>query len=181
MTKFFYLKPISRPEEVREYLTSKHHWRRDHSAYELSTSWIGAGDVLPARVREVLDTVEEYRGGSLIDNWNVSTGKQRRLESLCDLFDLDVTSVGHLRYQLFHRTASAVFEAQRYGADQAMLLIHSFSRNRTSFADYRAFAEALGVDGADVGHVSTPRTVGGVELQIAWIDDAPSRTLSAPK
>ena len=50
-----------------------------------------------------------------------------------------------LRYQLFHRSASALLEAQRYDASTALLLVHSFSSAKAGFADYAAFLRALGI------------------------------------
>jgi hypothetical protein len=229
VTRFFYLKPIKRPEDVRAYLADPDlHWREGYSAFELATSWIGAGGI-PPRVASVLATTDAYRDaevveglferqvdlrtpgrasqtdllaflrvadgyavaavegkvaesfGPLVRDWNVSSGKQRRLESLCELLGINPTDAGPLRYQLFHRTASAVFEAQRYGAERALMLVHSFSRDAASLKDFIVFANALGLDGAEADTVTSAREVGGVELQLAWVSDEPagaaSRTL----
>ncbi len=44
-------------------------------------------------------------------DWNVTPGKQRRLDGLCETLALDVSGVGGIRYQLLHRTASAIYES----------------------------------------------------------------------
>jgi hypothetical protein len=109
--------------------------------------------------------------GQLVREWNDgSPGKVRRLTVLCDVLGLDPASVGSLRYQLFHRAASAIFEAERYRCGHALLLVHSFSGRRTSFADFAAFAEALGCP-VQVGQVSTPKSCNGVALRLAWVAD----------
>lgn len=50
----------------------------------------------------------------VVSEWNNSPGKQHRPEHLCRTLELNPASVGELRYQLFHRTASAIYEAHRY-------------------------------------------------------------------
>ena len=53
--------------------------------------------------------------GDLVSTWNDhSPGKERRLEALCASLGLRVADVEGIRYQLLHRTASAIYEAQRY-------------------------------------------------------------------
>ena len=51
------------------------------------------------------------------------------------------------RYQLLHRAASAVIEAERFHAGDAVLVVHSFSRERASFNDYRDFLKLFGKKG----------------------------------
>jgi len=48
-----------------------------------------------------------------------------------------------IRYQLLHRTASAIYEAQRYRTGRALMLVHSFSLTDASFPDFQAFAELM--------------------------------------
>lgn len=81
--------------------------------------------------------------GEIVSEWNDSTGKQRRLEHLCDTLHLNVTEAGRLRYQLLHRTASAIYEAQRYRSRHALMLVHSFSKTPRWFNDFAAFSCAL--------------------------------------
>jgi hypothetical protein len=53
-------------------------------------------------------------------------------------------AVDDIRYQLLHRTASALIEAQRFCAGQALMLVHSFSQTHEWFEDYARFAQLLG-------------------------------------
>ena len=63
----------------------------------------------------------------LVSAWNDSPGKAYRLERLCASLGLSVDAVGDIRYQLLHRTVSAIHEAQRYRTERAIMLVHSFS------------------------------------------------------
>jgi hypothetical protein len=85
--------------------------------------------------------------GETIDDWYArpSEGKKKRLGFLCDLLGLAFPPERHLRYQLFHRAASAIIECKRFRADAAAMIVHSFSPEKAWFEDYVAFAEALGV------------------------------------
>jgi hypothetical protein len=117
--------------------------------------------------------------GPIIRAWlnhanNVGDGKQRRLESLCKYFGLGTESVLDLRYQLLHRTAAAMFEAERCKARQAMVLIHSFAQRGEDFADYQKFLEKLEiVAGGDYG-VTESREIHDIELRFAWVADRAS-------
>jgi hypothetical protein len=107
--------------------------------------------------------------GPTITEWHTgSAGKQRRLAFLCEQLGLPVPPPGHLRYQLFHRTASAIIEARRLHADQAAMVVHSFSPAQEGFQDYRNFLELFGLDGKLDGLCSTT-LASGVVLHLAWI------------
>jgi hypothetical protein len=75
---------------------------------------------------------------------------------------------GGVRYQLLHRTASAVIEAKRFLAPQAIMLVHSFSPTQQWFADYAAFASLLGVN-AEPNRLLSVGQRGGVDLFIGWV------------
>ena len=49
-----------------------------------------------------------------------------------------------IRYQLLHRTASAVIAAQQFGARLAVMVVHSFSPSHQWHDDYQAFAREFG-------------------------------------
>ena len=115
------------------------------------------------------------RFDKLVVEWlaDGSEGKRTRLASLCNLLGLVAENVGDLRYQFFHRTAAAILEARRYRASRAVLLIHSFCPNATGLNDYIAFGRRLGFEKLGRDLISEPRTIGGIELQLAWISDDP--------
>jgi hypothetical protein len=79
------------------------------------------------------------------------------------------TTPGDLRYQLLHRTASAVIEAERFNATQAMIIVHAFGDDRGGFADFESFAQTLGVEPRR-GHISRASTTSVVPLWIGGSD-----------
>jgi hypothetical protein len=109
--------------------------------------------------------------GPRVRDWNDGPGKAARLAQLCALLALRPDAVGGLRYQLVHRTAAALLEAERRAADHAVLLVHSFSPDRTSFDDFAAFAGALGAPVTAPGAVSPAIERHGRRLHLAWLHD----------
>src|SRR5690606_8420986 len=67
--------------------------------------------------------------GPLVMDWNdYSPGKLRRMAALVERLRLKPsTSLGTLRYQLFHRTTATIIEAERAGATEAAMIVQSFS------------------------------------------------------
>jgi hypothetical protein len=113
--------------------------------------------------------------GQLVQDWNDdSLGKSRRLEGLCTTLGLDREGVSGFRYQLLHRTVSAIYEAQRYRSRQALMLVHSFSSRRSWFADFAAFAAGMGMPVSGPDSISELKICGGVELRVGWVCDSPS-------
>ena len=113
--------------------------------------------------------------GDLVSDWNDhSQGKECRLKALCASLGLRVADVGGLRYQLLHRTASAIYEAQRCRTMYALMLVHSFSVTDASFRDFQAFSESMGVPVQAVNQVSEERECEGIRLRLAWVKDQPT-------
>ncbi|MGG5807712.1 DUF6946 family protein [Falsiroseomonas sp. CW058] len=70
MTRFFALTEIRRPENVIPFLGKPElHWKPGYSASELARSWVTASDCIPASVRAVLETSDEYRGAELVEGF----------------------------------------------------------------------------------------------------------------
>lgn len=110
--------------------------------------------------------------GPRIAEWNDgSPGKTKRWAFLRETLQYGGDD-GTLRYQLFHRTASAVLEARSFGAARAMMLVHSFCPDATGFADFSRFADALGLK-AGLNGVTDAVELGDVELRLAWVSDKP--------
>ena len=110
----------------------------------------------------------------LIKDWNKTPGKQKRLDGLCATLQMDPANVANLRYQLFHRTASAIYEAKRYRSRHALMLVHSFSSTHRWFEDFSLFSAAMGLHVTEPGICSRAKVVGGVSLRLAWVTDAPT-------
>src|SRR4030042_2380412 len=85
------------------------------------------------KVEEPFDkTLGEWKAGA-------SMGKEVRLTYLLEILGLREPIPDSVRYQLLHRTASAIIEAECFGAQYAVMLIHSFSHNNQWFNDFAAF------------------------------------------
>ena len=107
--------------------------------------------------------------GPTVQEWQASSspGKAARLAYLLSL--LGMPSVPETtRYQLLHRTASAIIEAQRFNATHAVMLVHSFSQSSEWFDDYAAFVSLMGGSAAESG-ISSVGGRGGVSLHLAWV------------
>lgn len=108
-----------------------------------------------------------------IGDWiaNASPAKQMRLEALCSLLGLAHPPDPQLRYQLLHRAASAILEAERFAADHAIMLVHSFSQERMWFSDFVAFVDALG--GQAEAETLATVNVGKGQLHLGWVTGEP--------
>jgi hypothetical protein len=96
------------------------------------------------------------------------TGAPARLALLEQRLALGPAASSKLRYQLLHRTASALIEAERFNAGAALMLVHSFGPRRTGFKDFCDFVDAMG--GVPPSHdaVTPVGSRGGVELFLGW-------------
>ena len=113
--------------------------------------------------------------GPRLKEWKVgaSSGKQERLEYLKSCLRLDSEPPGHIRYQLMHRAASAVIEAERFGAGAAVMLIHTFSRTDQGFEEYHEFSRLFGIE-AEIGVLKkascgTTWARNGLPLYLGWV------------
>jgi hypothetical protein len=111
--------------------------------------------------------VDEDFGPLIREKQNgASAGQLERLKYLQDL--LGCKFDGTVRYQLLHRTASALLTARDFHAQTAVMLIHSFGRADLR-KDFDAFCAALKAKKltADVyGHARSARP----KLYLAWVD-----------
>ncbi len=107
--------------------------------------------------------------GPTVQEWQAesSPGKAERLSYLLTL--LGLSSVPDItRYQLLHRTASAIIEAQRFNAAHAVMLVHSFSPSSEWFQDYAAFVALMG-GSAKENNIVSVGSRSGVSLHLAWV------------
>ena len=97
-----------------------------------------------------------------------SPGKTARLAAICEMLGLDAAKLDpRLRYQLFHRTASAVVTAERFHARRAAMVVQSFSPEHRWFGDYAAFAGLFGLSPAR-DEISETRLPSGLCLSLGW-------------
>jgi hypothetical protein len=111
--------------------------------------------------------------GPLVSQWlTEEPDKQHRMDKLVKTLEISNSDISTLRYQLFHRTAAAIYEAKRYRASVALLLVHSFSTKQSGWTDYAAFVRAMGfADEPERGKVLGPKHLSTVELYTAWVAD----------
>ena len=127
----------------------------------------GAGDLIVVGVEGKVS--EDF--DKLVEDWlgdAPTPGQERRLSFLKRKLQVEDCDVGEIRYQLLHRTAAALIEAERFDARYAVMLVHSFSRKNEYFEDYQDFLKLLGVRGR-VNSVTYAGNKGGIDLYLAWV------------
>jgi hypothetical protein len=115
--------------------------------------------------------VTETFGPTVVEWRNGAPTKERRLADLCRTLGIEVEQSGPLRYQLLHRTVSALREADRYKASRAMMLVQSFCPKRSGFEDFARFTACLGFGSAEPDAILGPKIVAGKQLLLAWVAD----------
>jgi len=100
--------------------------------------------------------------GETLEIWlkDASEGKKQRLKILCDILGLQNEPPMSIRYQLFHRTASAILEAKRFNAKYAVMIVQSFSPEHKWFSDYQDFLSLFGVSSKINELVELPKSEG---------------------
>ncbi len=107
--------------------------------------------------------------GPTVAEWliDASPGKHKRLTFLQEKLGLREPPSGNIRYQLLHRTASAVIEAQRFRARFAVMIVHSFSSHHAWLDDYQTFLSLFGKEGS-IGDLVLLTRLDGIELYCGW-------------
>jgi len=112
--------------------------------------------------------------GDTIAKWKLKDegGKKERLNFLCRELQLDEATIDHIRYQLLHRTASAIIEAKRFNAKNALMLVHSFNQLKENenegFQDYCQFLKLFSKEGK-MNSVILAKNIGGINLYFGWV------------
>lgn len=83
--------------------------------------------------------------GPTVDEWMVdaSDGKRERLNFILGLLGI-AQCPADIRYQLLHRTASALVEAERFDAKFAGMIVHSFSPEHRWREEFDRFVSLMG-------------------------------------
>ena len=110
--------------------------------------------------------------GQRVTEWLKSEGRAERLEYLrTKLGGLEQNVCLDKRYQLFHRTVSALIEAENFCAKNTLMLVHSLNKtNNSSFSDYSKFCSLFGLNPA-VGEICRAGSFDGVELYLGWVNE----------
>jgi hypothetical protein len=108
--------------------------------------------------------------GDRLGKWwrNASKGKQERLRYLCEQLRIAHPPPDEIAYQLLHRTVSAIIEARRYLARDAVMLVHSFNAEDACFDDYERFLSLFGL-AARVGELVTVPGHEEPALHLGWV------------
>lgn len=101
------------------------------------------------------------------------SGKRVRFDFIAGLLGLPGAVEPTLRYQLFHRTASAVMEARRFRADRAAMVVHSYSPAALWFDDFARFASLFGLS-AKPGVLASAALPDGLPLHLGWVSGNPA-------
>jgi len=108
-----------------------------------------------------------------MDQWRDKVsdkGHTERLRHIMENIGLENPVPGHIRYQLLHRTASAVIEARRFHCKAAAMIVQSFveSDSENHFADYAQFIQLYG-DTPEKGKLLFLNIIDGIKLYSAWV------------
>ncbi|MFN4199211.1 MAG: DUF6946 family protein [Flavobacterium sp.] len=89
-----------------------------------------------------------------IINWKESRsdrGVQERLGFLIEKIGITTNEIDHLRYQLFHRLASAIIMAEKFHAKNAIMVIQSFEddNKKNHFEDFQQFLACYNINSVE--------------------------------
>ena len=115
------------------------------------------------KVDEPFDkTIEEWRK-------NESDGKKERLSFLLQELGLEYRpAIEDIQYQLLHRTVSAILEAKKLNAGNALMLVHSFSQENKWFDEYAKFVRLFNIE-AKVNKLHMGKKINSIDLYFAWV------------
>lgn len=108
--------------------------------------------------------------GQLVSDWieESSPGKLERLTFLIGYLEINNKDLSGIRYQLLHRTASALIEAERFCAPHALMLVHSFSQSHEWFDDYADFVGLFGEE-TETNSLVYVGERNNVDLYLGWV------------
>ena len=108
--------------------------------------------------------------GESLGKWmsSLSAGKKERLNFLKDQLGLTGDLPHNIRYQLLHRTASAILEARRFTAKRAVMLVHSFSQEMEWFEDYSNFLKLFKTS-VSPSQLTWLSNINGIQLYCGWV------------
>ena len=110
---------------------------------------------------------EEF--GDPIPQWLSTSNRTSRWHDLCKILQVPPSPVPNLRYQLFHRTASSILEAQRFVISHAVMIVQNFPSVNAKWSDFEQFVIHLGAQPVRGRIVNVPRS-DSIMLFLGWID-----------
>lgn len=108
--------------------------------------------------------------GEWLTSAKPNSRKPSRLAFLRERLGLSHVEVTRIRYQLLHRTAAALLEAERFTADFALVLIQSFGgqNDASSFSDFQAFGRLFDLE-LNLAELSEAKVPGKQRLLLGWV------------
>jgi len=132
---------------------------------------------------DLVSMAVEAKAGEPLDevvrDWLPKEGERSRkpvrLSALQRRLGIKGADLADIRYQLLHRTASALREAERFCARWAVLIVQSFNRpaDETSWTDFVRFGDLMGARVSEGRLVRSSRST-GVPLLIGWVTSMPA-------
>ncbi len=131
--------------------------------------WV-LGEVKTGLVSVAVEGKVSETFGPTVGEWfeSKTAGKEERLKFLCNELDIDFPPPPNLRYQLLHRTVSAILEAKRFRASEAVMVVHTFSRTNEWFEDYNYFLSLFGLS-SEVNKAVRITLKNKINLSFAWV------------
>ncbi|SFJ02822.1 DUF6946 family protein [Albimonas pacifica] len=135
-------------------------------------------DIGPRRIATAVEAKVEESFGPTLAAWTPdrSPGRGARLAAILALLGAAAPPLA-LRYQLLHRSAAAILEAQRRGADAAAMLVQSFSPRHRRLEDFEAFCAWLGLPDPAPGRLMAHSLPCGRDLLLGWVSSGASTFL----
>jgi len=111
--------------------------------------------------------------GQNIEQWlnkdKKKSGRQKRLEFLREVLMIEHKIPSDIKYQLIHRTASAILEAERFKTKAALMVVQSFLPDAKALDDFRKFSNLMG---AEIGknEIRQVKRICGIPLFLCWVE-----------
>jgi hypothetical protein len=122
--------------------------------------------------------------GPTLGEWKQKTsvnGAKKRLEMLKKNLNLTEEPSGHIRYQLLHRTASAVIEAKKFHAVCAAMVVQSFAKStkENHYEDFQEFVKLFQPEyNGGLVHLTK---VQDIDLYAGWVWTEVDFTIQSPR
>jgi hypothetical protein len=116
----------------------------------------------------------EAFGDEIVENWLAARKTKESIDNRKTRFDYVrshlpmADSFLSVRYQLLHRCAASVIEANRFGYLHAAFIVQAFNPPEKSFQDYATFCQALKIRALREELATT--SVDGILLSVGWVD-----------
>ncbi len=113
--------------------------------------------------------------GENVGKWKEHAGKGKlcRLKYLLKNLGIEEhIPIDNIPYQLLHRTASAMIQARSFKAENALMLVHSFSQSNECFEDYSRFLNLFNLE-AKPDSLVFVGAIEGINLYLCWVKGDP--------